>query len=53
MACIEGAVEPLGEDGSGDELRAPSRREQLGGENRSRRHHQMIGAQGFCDALLG
>jgi hypothetical protein len=39
MACIKGCIEPLGEDGSADELRAPGRREQLGGENRSRHHH--------------
>ena len=52
MARIEGGVEPLGDPGSGDELWAPSRREQLGRENRSRHHPQMIGAQGRCDPLL-
>ena len=45
MARIESGVEPLGDSGSGDELRAPSRHEQLGGQNRSRHHHRMIEAQ--------
>ena len=34
MACYEAAAEQLGDPGSGHELPAPSRREQLGGENR-------------------
>jgi hypothetical protein len=32
----------LDDPGSGDKLRAPSRREQLGGENRGRHHYRMI-----------
>ena len=48
MACVEGGTESLGEDRSANELRAPGWREQLGGENGSRRHHQMIGARDFA-----
>jgi hypothetical protein len=46
MARIEGRPEPLGDPLPGDDLRAPSRHEQLGGQNRSRHHHRMIEAGG-------
>jgi hypothetical protein len=42
MTRIESGVKPPGDPGSGDKLPAPSRREQLGGENRSRHHDRMI-----------
>ena len=53
VARLQGGVEPLEQPWARDQLRAPGRREQLGGEHRSR-HPRIIGApRRRCDRVRG